>query len=68
MGRGDGYEAVRADLAADDQTQIDRGRLGRLGYRLSDRPGGFEPAPGEARSRGWTRLVGRLIVNESTRS
>ena len=39
MGRGDGYEVVRADLAADDQTEIDGGRLGRLGYcrRLAGR-------------------------------
>ena len=56
MGRGYRLVAIRPDLAADDQAQSTG--AGRCGSgSVGGWPGGFEPAPGEARSRGWTELV-----------
>ena len=52
VGRGDGHEAVRADLAADDQPQVDRGRLRRLGYGRRVRQEASPGPRGKARSRG----------------
>ena len=66
MSRGHGTEAIRADLAADDQTEIDGGRPGRLGYRSWDRREASSPAPGGSSVEGRDEAGRWLIANEST--
>ena len=68
MGRGHGNEAMRADLAADDQTQVDGGRLAAARVWVVGAAGGFEPAPGGSSVEGMDGAGRWLIVKESTMS